>query len=68
MNKYAAFIKIQGDKEKEAGKTWECTADRLRDLSAQWRALSEQEQERYVRKAEKLDAKRLAEWEASQRQ
>ena len=66
LKAFQAHMIVQTAKLAKQGVTWESPGDRMKDLAARWKALSDAEKERYKSKALKLDEERHAEWMAKQ--
>ena len=66
LKAFQAYMIVQTAKLAKQGVTWESPGDRMKDLAARWKALSDAERERYKSKALKLDEERHAEWMAKQ--
>ena len=66
LKAFQAYVIVQTAKLGKQGVTFESPGDRMKELAARWKALSDAEKERYKSKALKLDEERHAEWMAKQ--
>lgn len=66
LKAFQAYVIVQTAKLAKQGVAFESPGDRMKELAARWKALSDAEKERYKSKALKLDEERHAEWMAKQ--
>ena len=66
LKAFQAYMIVQTKKLPKQGVTWESPGDRMKDLAARWKELSDAEKERYKSKALQLDEQRHDEWMAKQ--
>ena len=66
LKAFQAYMIVQTAKLAKQGVAFETPGERMKELAARWKALSDAEKERYKSKALKLDEERHAEWMAKQ--